>query len=108
MRRILLIGVVILIFLVAVLATESSWDGDITESAATPLAEATGAQESHILPWRIEGDLLLFVFLAGGAIAGFAGGYYWRMMFAGDRPGVPPAAASGGDGPNQTQGKESA
>jgi hypothetical protein len=26
------------------------------------------------------GDLLLFVFLVGGAVAGFAAGYCWRLL----------------------------
>ncbi|MEW6020044.1 MAG: hypothetical protein AB1760_18455 [Pseudomonadota bacterium] len=71
------------LFLTAVLLTESAWDGDVTEAAATPLAESAGVEESSVLPWNIEGDLLLFFFLGGGAVAGFAAGYYWRSLFPG-------------------------
>jgi hypothetical protein len=31
-------------------------------------------------PPVIEGDLLLLLFLLAGAIGGFAGGYYWRVL----------------------------
>lgn len=71
------------VFMIAVLLTRSQWDGDVTEGAALPLAEQAGVAESQILPWKVEGDLLLFVFLAGGATAGFAAGYYWRSLFSG-------------------------
>jgi len=29
---------------------------------------------------NMDGDLLLFAFLVAGAVGGFAGGYYWRML----------------------------
>jgi hypothetical protein len=73
-------------FLLAVLLTKSQWDGDVTEAAAGPLAEAQGRTEAQVLPWRIEGDLLLFVFLAGGVAAGFTAGYYWRGLFGAREP----------------------
>jgi cobalt/nickel transport system permease protein/cobalt/nickel transport protein len=79
-RKKIILIVALSIFLVALLATASAWDGDITEHAAENLAPDAG--ETQILPWKIEGDLLLFFFLAGGAIAGFAAGYYWRKLFA--------------------------
>lgn len=82
MKRTLIIVAVVLVFLLAVLMTESKWEGDVTESAAAPLAEKAGVGESHVLPWKIDGDLLLFFFLSGGAVAGFAAGYYWRVLFS--------------------------
>lgn len=82
MRRWLIVLVVVAVFLPAVLFTESRWEGDVTESAAAPLAEKAGVEESHVLPWKIDGDLLLFFFLSGGAVAGFAAGYYWRQLFS--------------------------
>ena len=104
MKRKLIICAAVILFLLAVLATEAEWDGDITESAAAPLADSAGVAESHILPWRIEGDLLLFVFLAGGSIAGFAAGYYWRTLFAGVKPVEPSAAPPKRDDTTAGQG----
>ena len=83
MKRWVLIITVVGVFLAAVLFTESKWEGDVTEGAATPLAEKAGVEESEVLPWKVDGDLLLFFFLSGGAVAGFAAGYYWRTLFPG-------------------------
>ena len=83
MKRWLIVAAVVVVFLAAVLMTESKWEGDVTESAAAPLAEKAGVQESQFLPWKVDGDLLLFFFLAGGATAGFAAGYCWRGLFPG-------------------------
>lgn len=80
----IIVGVVV-VFLAAVLMTESQWQGDVTEAAAGPLAQKAGVEQAQVLPWKIDGDLLLFFFLAGGAVAGFAAGYYWRVLFA--KPG---------------------
>jgi len=102
-KRKLIICAAVILFLLAVFATEAEWDGDITESAAAPLADSAGVTESHILPWRVEGDLLLFVFLAGGSIAGFAAGYYWRTLFSGSKPEETSAAASGRGNSTSTQ-----
>jgi hypothetical protein len=33
-----------------------------------------------------EGDLLLFIFLAAGAVGGFAAGYSWRMLVSEKKP----------------------
>ncbi len=83
MKRWMLVLAVVAVFLAAVLLTESKWEGDVTEGAATPLAEKAGVEESDVLPWKVDGDLLLFFFLTGGAAAGFAAGYYWRGLFPG-------------------------
>jgi hypothetical protein len=82
MKRWMIVLAVVAVFLTAVLFTESQWEGDVTEGAAAPLAEKAGVEESQVLPWKIDGDLLLFFFLSGGAAAGFAAGYYWRTLFS--------------------------
>ena len=83
MKRWFIVVSIMVVFLAAVLMTESKWEGDVTEAAANPLAEKAGVEEAEVLPWKIDGDLLLFFFLSGGAAAGFAAGYYWRSLFPG-------------------------
>jgi hypothetical protein len=80
--KLILIIMTAALFIGGVLATSSRWEGDVTEAAAGPLAEKAGVEETQVLPWKLEGDLLLFVFLAGGATAGFAAGYSWRKLFS--------------------------
>ena len=82
MRRKLIIAGLVVAFIIGVLATESHWEGT-DDSVIGPLASQAGVQEKHILPWQLNGDLELFVFCAGGAVAGFAAGYYWRALFGG-------------------------
>lgn len=86
----------VVLFTVGVLATSSDWDGDITEQAADPLAREAGVEEKRFLPWDIGGDLLLFFFLTGGAVAGFAAGYYWRQLFSEGQAG--PSGIDSGEG----------
>ncbi len=89
MKRWLIVIVLVAAFIGGVLATGSRWEGDVTEAATEPLAQQTGMEEKQVLPWSVEGDLLLFVFLTGGAAAGFAFGYNWHKLFGspGNKPG---------------------
>lgn len=89
----LLIAAAVIAFIAAILLTQSDWQGT-DDSVIGPLAEQAGVEEKTLLPWSIEGDLELFVFCAGGAIAGFIGGYLWKTLFPG-RPAATPGRSSG-------------
>ena len=80
MRRKLIIAALAVLFIGAVLATSSKWMGT-DDTVVGGLAQKAGVRQSQLLPWSLTGDLQLFVFCAGGAIAGFTVGYYWRSLF---------------------------
>jgi hypothetical protein len=80
MRRKLIIAALAVLFIGAVLGTSSEWLGT-DDTVVGGLAQKAGVHESQLLPWELTGDLQLFVFCAGGAIAGFTVGYYWRTLF---------------------------
>ena len=93
MKLKLIIAAAAVVFAGAVLMTASRWQG--TDDTVTgQLASRAGVQQTQILPWKLQGDLLLFVFCAGGAVAGFTLGYYWRALF-GDAAAGRPGAAGG-------------
>ncbi len=80
MRR-LAVAAIALVFIAAVLATSSKWLG--TDDTVTGgLAQKAGVSQTRLLPWNLTGDLQLFVFCAGGAVAGFTIGYFWRSLFS--------------------------
>ncbi len=54
------------------------WSG-VDEAVVEKIAKEHGREARQPLI-NTEGDLLLFVFLIAGGVAGFAGGYYWRML----------------------------
>jgi hypothetical protein len=54
------------------------WTG-VDEAVVEKIAREHGREAKPPLI-NTEGDLLLFVFLVAGVVAGFAGGYYWRML----------------------------
>lgn len=77
---------------------DASWDG-VDESVVARFAEDAGRKPGPLFE-TVQGDLLLFAFLWAGLLAGFALGYYWRVLFV-ERtgaPGLEPAGAPGDKG----------
>ena len=58
---------------------KSKWSG-VDESVVEKYAKAHGREAREPFINTDQGDLLLFVFLLGGAVGGFAAGYYWRIL----------------------------
>ena len=56
-----------------------SWTG-VDEAVVEKIAREHGREARPPLINTDQGDMLLFVFLVAGVVAGFAGGYYWRML----------------------------
>lgn len=61
-------------------AEEGKWAG-VDESVVEKVAKEHGREAWEPFINTDQGDLLLFVFLIGGAIGGFVMGYYWRGLF---------------------------
>ncbi len=84
MNRIIAVcgGVVLLALLAgfALSRTEADWAG-IDEGVVEKFAEEAGRPARDPFINTDKGDLLLFVFLVGGAAGGFVGGYYFRELF---------------------------
>ena len=60
---------------------EGPWGGvDVT--VIEKYAVDAGREPSEPFINTAQGDLLLFVFALGGAVGGFAAGYYWRRLIA--------------------------
>lgn len=57
--------------------------GGVDESVVEKYAEEHGRKAREPFINTDQGDLLLFVFLLAGAVGGFTGGYYWRMLMEG-------------------------
>jgi cell division protein FtsL len=57
------------------------WTG-VDEAVVAKIAKEHGREVKSPLINTDQGDLLLFVFLVGGAVAGFAAGYYWRQLIS--------------------------
>lgn len=55
------------------------WTG-VDEAVVEKIAKEHGREARSPLINTDQGDLLLFVFLVGGAVAGFAAGYFWRQL----------------------------
>jgi cobalt/nickel transport protein len=60
------------------------WPG-VDEAVIGHIAESAGRPESEPLLSWVEGDLLLFMFLCAGLIAGFVIGYFARVAFVEQR-----------------------
>jgi len=60
------------------------WTG-VDEVVVEKIAGEHGREAKKPLIDPGEGDLLLFLFLAAGAVGGFAAGYYWRRL-TGEKP----------------------
>ena len=60
-------------------ASAAEWGG-VDESVVEKYAEEHGREARDPFINTDQGDLLLFVFLLGGAVGGFVGGYYWREL----------------------------
>ena len=60
-------------------ASAAKWSG-VDESVVEKYAEAHGREPREPLINTDKGDMLLFLFLLGGAVSGFAAGYYWRKL----------------------------
>lgn len=64
---------------------ESKWGG-VDESVVEKYAKEHGREAREPLINTDQGDLLLFVFLLAGAVGGFIGGYYWRILIVEKAP----------------------
>ncbi len=65
------------------------WIG-VDESVVEKFAKEHGREVREPLMNTDQGDLLLFLFLLAGAIGGFVGGYYWRILIFEKSPKVIP------------------
>jgi len=62
--------------------TDEKWLG-VDETVVAKYAADYGREPVDPLINTDQGDLLLFVFLLGGALGGFICGYYWRVLIEG-------------------------
>lgn len=60
-------------------ASADKWSG-VDESVVEKYAGEHGRAPKDPVINTDQGDMLLFLFLLGGAVAGFAAGYYWRKL----------------------------
>ncbi len=79
-RTYLLIAILLTVcFLLPTYLLASQWVG-VDESVVEKIAAEHGRIAKDPFINTDQGDLLLFMFLLGGLIGGFAAGYYWRML----------------------------
>ena len=60
-------------------AGAEKWRG-VDETVVERFAKEQGREAREPVIDTDKGDLLLFLFLAAGAVGGFAAGYYWRTL----------------------------
>ena len=60
---------------------EGPWGG-VDVNVIEKYAVDAGREPSEPFINTDQGDLLLFVFALGGAVGGFAAGYYWRRLIS--------------------------
>ena len=60
-------------------AEAAKWTG-VDEAVIEKIAKEHGREAKEPLIDKENGDLLLFLFLAAGAVGGFAAGYYWKTL----------------------------
>jgi ABC-type cobalt transport system substrate-binding protein len=77
--HLLLVTVLLLVTCYSSLVTAADWSG-VDESVVEKYAEEHGRAPRAPFINTDQGDLLLFMFLIGGVIGGFAAGYYWRTL----------------------------
>ena len=65
-----------------VAAAAEKWQG-VDEAVVEKIAKEHGREAHEPLINTDQGDLLLFVFLIAGTVAGFAAGYYWKALMDG-------------------------
>lgn len=63
----------------AIPAEAAKWTG-VDEAVIEKIAKEHGREAKEPLIDKEHGDLLLFLFLAAGAVGGFAAGYYWKTL----------------------------
>lgn len=84
MRIFLVVLMVALLGCWGVSCLQAQWPG-VDETVVERFAEDAGHPPRDPYINTDQGDLLLFVFLIGGAAGGFLGGYYFRELFPPDR-----------------------
>ncbi len=62
------------------ISADAEWSG-VDKSVVEKFAKEAGRQPGQPLVNTDRGDLLLFLFLLAGTVAGFIGGLYFRQVF---------------------------
>ncbi|OGW39501.1 MAG: hypothetical protein A2010_18830 [Nitrospirae bacterium GWD2_57_9] len=68
-----------IVFYASPVFAEQKWTG-VDEAVVEKIAKEHGREAREPFINTDNGDLLLFVFLLAGTVAGFAAGYYWRIL----------------------------